>query len=321
MGRNFVESLLTVDPEKRPNAKQALEHEWLQDIGSRRHLKLEAGVVRSLEKYSNSSRLYRAILQIMAQELEPEETRELVEIFHKLDNTNEGVIKLKDLKAAIRGTIDGSRLQTPKATSSISLSGMTSPKTPNLRLRRATSNSIDDLFHLLDSNGDEQIYYSDFLAATMDQRNKIQDASLRATFHRFDADQSGTIEVEDLKDVLGEVFEGVEVEQLIEEVASPSAGGKICYEDFLRIVQPLKSATDSPGKVLLSMTPKANLSDPDSPQLRVMLTPKFSEATPAEAPPSPFFLTLSPKTKQNERQDKGILQKDDKGILHSVAGA
>lgn len=237
LGRNFVEQLLTLDPDKRPNIKQAIDHEWLQSVSDCSSLRLESHVVRSLKRYSQSSRLHRAILQIMAQELRPEDTRALVDIFHKLDHSNEGVIRLKDLKDAIRGTATPKfEAATPKLSAEISKASLV-PPTPASQLRRANSESIDDLFHLLDSNGDEQIYYSDFLAATMEIQNTLREDTIHSVFHRFDADRSGTIEAKDLKDVLGDVFEGVEVEQLIEEVTSPSAGGKITYEGFLRVLQ------------------------------------------------------------------------------------
>lgn len=225
-----MERLLTADPDKRPDAKQALDHKWLETVDDGSSLKLEADVLRSLQKYAHSSRLYRAILQIMAQELEPDETKDLADIFTKLDNTNEGVIKLNDLKAAIRGTEDGSREETPKAASKAA-------DTPASKLRRARSGQIDDLFHLLDSNGDDQVYYSDFLAATMEMRDRLREEAVRATFHRLDADHSGTIEAADLKLVLGEQFEGVQMEQLISEATSPSARGKIGFEEFVKVLQ------------------------------------------------------------------------------------
>jgi calcium-dependent protein kinase len=231
-GRDFVKCLLSADPDNRPDAKQAMAHQWLQAEGHSASLMLDAGVLRSLQSYSRSSRLHRAILQIMAQELEPEETKELVEIFHRLDNTHEGVIKLTDLKKAIRGTADGSRVVTPNNGEAFKM-----PPTPASRLRRANSGKIDDLFHLLDTNGDQQIYYSGFLAATMEMRDRLREEALRATFHRLDANQSGTIEAADLKLILGDEFEGVEVEQVIGEAITPSAGGKIDFQDFVKVLQ------------------------------------------------------------------------------------
>ncbi|CAJ1330655.1 unnamed protein product, partial [Effrenium voratum] len=129
----------------------------------------------------------------------------------------EGTISLSELKQAIRGeeepVSEASGGNSPK-----------SPKTPAARLRRAKSEVIGSLFEVLDANGDEQVYYSDFLAATMDVRKQIRQEAVLSAFNRLDADGSGSISAEDLRKVIGETFEGVNVELLVREADAACKG-------------------------------------------------------------------------------------------------
>merc|ERR1719324_1533945 len=90
---------------------------------------------------------------------------------------------------------------------------------------------VSEIFHALDTNNDEEIHYSDFLAAMVSTRIAVHDDLLKQAFKKFDTDNSGYITVENLKEVLGEHHEGEEVEELMKE-ADFRHDGKITYEEF-----------------------------------------------------------------------------------------
>lgn len=261
--RDFVEKLLSKDPCDRPSAKEALQHHWLQAQEDTTSFKLGPEVLRSFQLYSHSSRLRRAVLQMLTQELAPEETKELSGMFLTLDSSNEGVIKLDDLKTAIRSSKhDGNERFHAVPNQQDDLS----PKTPASRLRRSTSEKILNLFSLLDTNGDQQVYYSDFLAAAMEMRAPLREEAVRATFHRLDVDHSGQITANDLRTVLGDHFEGVGVEGIIQEVVSPSAGGKISFHDFMKCLEcrdelPTPKARRALSRTCLSTSDAVELDD------------------------------------------------------------
>jgi len=284
---DFVKKLLCTEPERRMSAQEALQHPWLAHGGSEgKPAVLSRDTLRSLQRYADASKVRRAVLQLLAQELGPEESAELREAFLAVDRSNEGTICLRDLKDAIRsgGARDASRspirrkrpseaaggdlpapaksklLQVPGIAgdgaqpqsplgSEISMSSAGSPTTPARTLRRAPSCVIDELFCMLDANGDERLYYSDFLAATMQARSRLREEAVRATFHRLDADGSGTISVQDFKAVLGETFEGVDVEELVKEV-DPVRCGEIAFEDFVRVLEDHDAVPLSPCRNL-----------------------------------------------------------------------
>lgn len=241
----FVKSLLVKDPQQRLSAKGALAHRWLLARTDRntRGAALSKEALRSLKRYADCSRVKRAVLTVLAQELSPVDTRDLREMFIGLDSTGEGTISFTELKAAIRGETnnDGS----PRKLSEPLSPG--TPKTPAAKLRRAKSGVITELCELLDSNGDEQIYWSDFVAATMNVRTQLRQEAVRAAFTRLDADCSGSICVGDLRRVIGDTFEGVNVELLLKE-ADTSGKGQVNFDDFLKLLEE-KDVTLTPKAV------------------------------------------------------------------------
>merc|ERR1719226_60080 len=75
-----------------------------------------------------------------------------------------------------------------------------------------SSQEAEALFKNLDTDNDNEIAYSEFLAAALQGRVKVHEDLLRKTFQRFDADASGKVSLENLKLVIGDSFEGQEVE-------------------------------------------------------------------------------------------------------------
>jgi len=88
------------------------------------------------------------------------------------------------------------------------------------------------LFSCLDTDNDDEIEYSEFLAAALIGRVQVHEDLLRKTFGRFDKSESGTITAENLRCVLGEHFGTKEMEDLIHE-ADQSGPGQIDYDEFL----------------------------------------------------------------------------------------
>jgi calcium-dependent protein kinase len=223
---DFVSSLLVHDPSKRLDAHAAINHQWLtgakQSAGKPM---LPAAALRSIDHYTGAPSFRRAVLQLVARELAPEDVAGLRSTFLAVAGSEEGTVRLSDLKAAIRG--DESAEHTDLEA-----------KTPARRLRRAKTEKLTAVFQVMDANGDDQVYYSDFLAATMQEEVQLREEHIRAAFHRLDADNSGSISVEDIRRTLGDTFEGVEASSLVRETGlSPSAQEEIGFDSFVRVLE------------------------------------------------------------------------------------
>eukprot|EP00929_Paragymnodinium_shiwhaense_P123110 TRINITY_DN9660_c0_g1_i1.p1 TRINITY_DN9660_c0_g1~~TRINITY_DN9660_c0_g1_i1.p1 ORF type:complete len:590 (+),score=131.20 TRINITY_DN9660_c0_g1_i1:92-1861(+) len=267
---SFVQQLLTLDPCRRLDAKNALKHPWLRASSTLQFSQttgLRSDILLSLQRYAAASKVRRAVLQLLAQELAPEETQDLRDLFLSIDKSNEGTISMRDLKEAIRnsGAQRKRNVLNPKdlavslcrADDDISpcslgsrsptgisdcspvsrcSSGSPSPLMAARRLRRAPTVAIAELFDLLDANGNEKIYYSDFLAATLEARNSLRDEAVRAAFSRLDINANGQVTAENLKAVIGDSFEGVRVEDLVGELEL-NGRESIGYEEFRRVLK------------------------------------------------------------------------------------
>lgn len=221
----FVGALLVKDPAYRPDAATALRHPWLLKEAVAQEAHINAAVLLSLESYASSSRLRRVALQLLAQELAPEEKCKLRSLFFAIDRANAGTICFRDLRDAIQNAgpedFEGGAESDPL----VSLVA---------DLRCSSSNSLLEIFKRLSATGDGPIYYSDFLAATMEAQDHLREEAVRATFDRLDADRSGTIGVTDLKLSIGDTFEGFSVDLLFQEV--PDARGSIDFDAFVTLV-------------------------------------------------------------------------------------
>lgn len=92
----------------------------------------------------------------------------------------------------------------------------------------------------LDSNSDEEIHYSDFLAAMLNtQQIAIHDSLLKQGFQKFDVDSSGFITVDNMIDVMGSAYQAEEVKDLMKE-ADLVKDGRISYPEFVAYI------TDTP---------------------------------------------------------------------------
>ena len=62
---------------------------------------------------------------------------------------------------------------------------------------------VDRIFALVDVDHSGEIDFSEFVTASVNKDNLLQDSKLRAAFEYYDKDSSGSISVDEIKDVLG----------------------------------------------------------------------------------------------------------------------
>jgi Ca2+-binding EF-hand superfamily protein len=120
------------------------------------------------------------------------------------------------------------------------------------------TSEAEALFRGLDAHGTDEIRYSEFLAAAMEDRMRMHQDVLTATFDRIDVDGTGQITASNLRALLGDNFEGSDVEELIRE-ADQTGDGRISRPEFLKYIssheeEPEEEAEppkdDSPKRVM-----------------------------------------------------------------------
>jgi calcium-dependent protein kinase len=140
--KNFIRYMLTRDPKSRPNASEALGHPWMKKMLEEHHpdsmdSEIDVGVLRNIQKFSRQNAIRRAALGMIAMSLSRMDVANMEEEFRKLDSNREGTIKLDEL--------------TRELTTRLNLS----------------EHEAEVIFHRLDQTGDQEIHYTEFLAAAL----------------------------------------------------------------------------------------------------------------------------------------------------------
>jgi len=220
---DFVKSLLMVDPKKRLTCQSALDHTW---IANRHQYKTEVNqdICDALRQFGQATKFKRVCMEMMAWSLCNDERAKVRDDCIAMDTSQKGTITLAELKKILITKFHISDTETAQ------------------------------IFNAMDSNHDEEIHYSDFLAAMVSTRIAVHDDLLRQAFKKFDVDNSGYITAENMRQVLGEHHEGEEVETLMAE-ADFKNDGRISYEEFVAYIkgEPMSGHADAATKVIDNM--------------------------------------------------------------------
>jgi calcium-dependent protein kinase len=85
----------------------------------------------------------------------------------------------------------------------------------------------------VDADGSGEIEYSEFVVATLNEKNLLSNNKLQTAFKMFDKDGGGTISVDEIKEVLsfGQNLDEHIIQQIIKQVDA-NGDGEISYEEF-----------------------------------------------------------------------------------------
>jgi len=144
----------------------------------------------------------RAACTLAAYEMTVDDLSDLESQFYALDKDNKGTISLEDLTTALRQHLEMS------------------------------AEEARQVFNRLDQTGDKEIHYSEFVAASLQSRLQAHSGMVRAAFRRFDVDNTGTISLANLREVLGDEHTGTRVEDII-AACDRNGNGVIEYDEFV----------------------------------------------------------------------------------------
>eukprot|EP00803_Ostreobium_quekettii_P004365 evm.model.scf_394.1 EVM.evm.TU.scf_394.1 scf_394:12902-20036(+) len=213
---DFVKSLLQREPEKRPTAEQALEHEWLSEgEGGASTMPLNASLVQRLQRFGTYGRLKQAALRKVAEFVatDGQLVEDLAKAFHLLDTSDTGRVSYTDISNELRkGEFD---LSDPE---------------------------IDQLLAQMEVDADDCIDYPSWLAAVVDWR-QIQDSAqwdkwVVKAFKVFDQDQSGSLSTDELTHMLcGDVCEIPDTVPAALREADANGDGCITLDEFIAVMR------------------------------------------------------------------------------------
>lgn len=195
--KNFVSSLIVLDPKKRLNAKEALEHPWFTNSVALSRDKppvdLMEGIEASLLNYAASSELKKVALNVIAHKSSSEEIVMLRTAFSHFDTEQDGFVSREEFRNALK----------------------------ECNLNDATLTKVFDSMDV-DKNG--SISYTEFLAALLEARTNIDEERVADAFDRLDHSDTGYISKQDLASLLGKKKDSEDVQRLIKEADTDHDG-------------------------------------------------------------------------------------------------
>ncbi|GAB2295536.1 Calcium-dependent protein kinase 14 [Dionaea muscipula] len=212
--KDLVKKMLEPDPRRRLTADEVLEHPWLQDIKKAPNVPLGEAVRARLRQFSIMNKLKKRALRVMAEYLSAEEAAGIKERFEMMDTAKRGKISIDDLRSGL------------------------------LKLGHQVPDSdLQIVMEAGDADRDGYLDYKEFIAVSIHLRKIGNDEHIHKAFVFFDKNQSGYIEIEELRDALAdEVDEDNEevINAIIQDVDTDK-DGKISYVEFAAM---MKAGTD-----------------------------------------------------------------------------
>eukprot|EP00347_Sterkiella_histriomuscorum_P023969 403332760 len=213
-GKDLIRRMLTLDPNQRISASDAIKHDWIQLKGIKStNMEHAKESLQNLQSFSADQKMQQAVLTyIVTQIVSHDEIRNTKQIFQSLDTNNDGKLSREELIVGYR-KIYGDFAE----------------------------EEVEKILKSADIDGSGEIDYSEWLVATLNRKNLISDEKLRIAFAFFDKDGSGSISVDELKEILGikkQLVDEKVWDALIKEV-DQDGNGEIDYEEFKQMMTKL----------------------------------------------------------------------------------
>ncbi|CAL9749810.1 unnamed protein product [Musa acuminata subsp. burmannicoides] len=210
--KDLVRCMLDPNPHTRFTAQKVLEHPWLQNTSTVPNIPLGEGVRSRLKQYSVMNKFKKKAMLVVTEHLPVEEIAAIKQMFHTMDTEQNGTLTLEALKKGL--DLIGYRIQ---------------------------DLDVQMLMEAADIDGNGTVNCEEFVTVTVHLKRIDSEEHLPKAFNYFDKNQSGYIEIDELREAIG----GLELsEQVILDIIADvdkDKDGRISYEEFEMM---MKAGTD-----------------------------------------------------------------------------
>ncbi|CDW80062.1 protein kinase domain containing protein [Stylonychia lemnae] len=214
--KDFITKLLQYDPEKRMTAEEAIQHKWitlnLTEIIYEQIDQIQAqGALANLKTFRADQKLKQATYTyIVTQLLSKSEKEHLSKIFKAIDIDGDGQLSKDEIMKGYERFFGH-----------------------NLNME-----DVEKIFDCVDLNQNNYIDYSEFLIATMNEKQLLTTEKLATAFKMFDKDASGLISKEEINEVLSyENVLSIETMKEIMKQLDENLDGEITFEKFTQMMK------------------------------------------------------------------------------------
>ena len=204
--KDFIRSLLKIDPQVRSTAAQALDHEWLQIAETKTEdLPIDDTIFNSLKRYTKYHELKRVAMEFIAYSMDHDDIKRLKDVFEEIDLGNNGYI-----------TFSGKSVDTTHDELGLT-NYLADLRTALLKHGAISEEEIQEIFDCLDEDGTKKIRLNEFIAGTLQAKYYQDELLLEEAFASLDASNTGKISMTDLKHVLGRYETDENLQRLMAE--------------------------------------------------------------------------------------------------------
>jgi calcium-dependent protein kinase len=212
--KDFITKLFTFDMDKRPSASEALQHPWITQMSNITVDVNEAkSALNNLSSFSADEKLKQASFSFIAtQLLSKSEKQNLGNIFKEIDANGDGKLSIEEVLNGYEKFFGQNK----------------------------SEEDIVKMFNSVDTDASGFIDYSEFVVASISEKQMLSNEKLQAAFRMFDKDNSGSISSEEIKQVLGfgRALNEEQVEKIIREV-DENGDNEISFEEFSKMMKKL----------------------------------------------------------------------------------
>jgi len=209
--KNLINGLLTFDPKQRTTADKALQSPWVSQLAPKAMAARKNSMLQNLRAFQTVNNFKKAALQVVATEMNDGQIRALRETFLALDTNGDGLLSAEELR-----------------------NGMTKIGVLDVPL------DLDQILQQVDANCSGSIDYTEFLSASMDKKQYIQEDVCWAVFRSFDKDGNGKISKEEIEQVLKDRdVQGIASADIAQIMATvdTNGDGEVDFEEFMKMMK------------------------------------------------------------------------------------
>jgi calcium-dependent protein kinase len=209
---DYIKSLLSYNPDKRPSAEMALKNDWLVLNSGKEKNKLSEDIIHNLIKFRTTVGLQKATVSFLANQISiNEEIKKLKEEFDKIDVNKDGEISKEELIKCLEV----------------------------LYPSQEAINRAEEIFKEIDFNDDGTINFSEFLTVNIKKEKLLSEETLDKAFRMFDIDGNGYITIDELKKTMPlEITSRAGWKKLVGEV-DKDGDYQISFREFKEMMEKL----------------------------------------------------------------------------------
>jgi calcium-dependent protein kinase len=205
--KDLISKLLELDTKVRYNAEETLGHPWMIKFSKGSSDKVSktyfATIITNISNFNAKEKLQQATLAYIVHFLYNSiEIDDLKKVFKMIDKNGDGRLTYDELKNGFEQTI-GSYL---------------------------TDLELNKIIQDVDGDNDGFISYEEFLRVAINQKQLLDEKSLKIAFERFDVNKDGKLSKEEIKEVLG-TSDNRYINILLDQV-DQNNDGYISFQEF-----------------------------------------------------------------------------------------